>query len=129
MRTLKTVVVEAPLFCGNKFGLETASTFSHPKCERTYIKVLAKCLEPQTAQQIYEIRNPLCCQLRDLCRAGYLQRLEMTVSNGLPGRNPYYYQTTMAGRNLIVRALEVSCDKLTTACLKANDALLKNTIC
>ena len=113
MRTLKAVIVEAPYFCCDQFGMESGSRFAYPKVERKYIEILATCLVcPRTAQQIFGVRNPLCHQLRDLCRAGYMQRYELTVPNGLPGPNPYYYQTTLAGKRLIAEAIGKSVDKL-----------------
>ena len=96
----RKVEVEKPWFVWReKGGAETGNTFTRPTPKRRYIKILALCLAPQPASVIYPgVKNPVMHQVRDMCRAGLLDRLT-------DGKR-YYYKTTAKGRDLISKALE-----------------------
>jgi len=82
-------------------GTETGCKFNQPTRDRKYIKILALCLVPCQAKVIFPgVKNPIMKQVRDLCRAGYLDRLEAE------GERAYYYKTTIKGFELIKKALE-----------------------
>jgi len=81
---------------------ETGNKFNSPNKSRRYIKILAMCLTYAPASVIYpNVKNPLMHQVRDLCRAGYLERFKRT------GKRKYYYKTTPKGHDLLIKALEV----------------------
>lgn len=81
---------------------ETGNKFNRPTKDRKYIKILAKCLTYAPASVIYPgVKNPLMHQVRDMCRAGLLERFKRT------GDRKYYYKTTRKGQDLIIKALEV----------------------
>lgn len=83
-------------------GTETGCKFNRPTRNRRYIKILALCLVPCPAKVIYPgVKNPIMKQVRDLCRAGYLDRMVVE------GERAYYYKTTHSGTDLIIKALEV----------------------
>lgn len=100
MNDYRKVKVEKPEFVWRKSGgCETGNKFNRPTKDRRYVKILALCLVPCPAKTIYpDVKNPLMHQVRDMCRAGLLDRLT-------DGRR-YYYQTTQKGRDLILEALE-----------------------
>ena len=80
-------------------GFETASKFNRPTINSKYVKILALCLVPASSSVIYPgVKNPLMHQVRDMCRAGLLERLT-------DGKR-YYYKTTAKGRDLISKVLE-----------------------
>ena len=79
---------------------ETKCKFNRPTPERRYIKILAICLSYATARVIFpNTKQPLMHQVRDLCRAGYLDRF--TRGN----ERRYYYKTTHKGRELLIKAI------------------------
>lgn len=98
--------VSAPYFAAyelNGIKMETAAKFNHPRVERRYIKILARCLTYAPADLIYPgVKNPLMKQVRDLCRQGYLDRFEKA------GNRKYYYKTTPKGIDLICQATRKS---------------------
>ena len=98
----KKVEVKNPWYVWReKGGAETGNTFTRPNRNRKYIKILALCLTPVPVSLIYpNTKNPLQHQLRDMCRAGLLERLERA------GERKYYYHTTHKGQDLIIKALE-----------------------
>ena len=99
---LKRVEVPKPMF-GNEYGLENYTLLKKPTVARRYIKLMAQCLDYQTAQELYpNVQHPMCHQLRDLCRLGYIDRYQLTVPTGRRGQRPYFYKTTPKGMALIV---------------------------
>jgi len=97
----KTVKVSQPECVWRKKGYpETGNTFAKPTAKRKYVKILATCLAPMPASVIYPgVKHPLMCQVRDMCRAGLLERLQ----KGGTGR--YYYKTTQKGLETLSKAM------------------------
>ena len=82
---------------------ETGCTFNHPTVNKTYVKILARCLSYADKNIIYPgVRNPVWHQVRDLCRAGYLERFTSNENKR------YYYRTTMKGVDLLIEAIKNS---------------------
>lgn len=82
-------------------GFETASKFNRPSVNRKYIKILALCLTYAPASLIYpNTKQPLMHQVRDMCRAGLLERYTKQ------GSKAYFYKTTQKGRELLIKALK-----------------------
>ena len=82
-------------------GFETNCKFNRPTLEKKYIKILSRCLSYASREVIFPgIKAPLMHQVRDLCRAGLLERFTSDQSSG------YFYKTTAKGRDLIVAALK-----------------------
>lgn len=80
---------------------ETGNKFNRPNTNRRYVKILAMCLTYAPASVIFpNTKHPLMHQVRDMCRAGLLERFKRT------GDRKYYYKTTSKGRELILKALE-----------------------
>lgn len=89
-----------PLMFGTS---ETGCTFKHPTIKKAYVKILARCLSYADKNIIYpDVRNPIMKQVRDLCRAGLLNRYQSNENNR------YYYKTTMKGVELLIEALKNS---------------------
>ena len=87
----------------NKGECETGCKFNKPTVNKTYIKILARCLSYADKNIIYPgVRNPLWLQVRDLCRAGYLERFTSDENRR------YYYKTTMKGVDLLIEAIRNS---------------------
>ena len=104
IKNLRLAPVPKPMY-GNEYGLENETLLKNPTPARKYIKLMAQCLDYQTAHELFPGTNhPMLRQLRDLCRLGYIDRFVLTKSNGKPGMNPYYYRTTPKGLNLVVWA-------------------------
>lgn len=103
-KNLKPAPVPKPMFC-NQYGLENHTLLRNPTPARKYIKLMAQCLDYQTAHELFPGTNhPMLHQLRDLCRLGYIDRFVLTKSNGKSGPNPYVYRTTMQGLYMIIIA-------------------------
>ena len=84
----------------NGVAMETASKFNRPTANRRYIKILALCLTYAPASLIYpNTKYPLMDQVRDMCRAGLLERYTKK------GSKAYFYKTTRKGRDLISKVL------------------------
>lgn len=82
-------------------GFETACKFNRPTKGRRYVRTLALCLSYAPAALIYPgVRHPLMRQVRDMCRAGLLERFSKD------GDRRYYYKTTAKGVSLLVDALK-----------------------
>jgi hypothetical protein len=83
-------------------GAETGNKFNRPTSKRRYVRILALCLIPLPAKVIFpNTKHPLMHQVRDMCRAGLLERYKC---EGKPG---YYYKTTPAGFDLLAKAVSV----------------------
>lgn len=83
-------------------GAETGNKFNRPNVKRRYIKILALCLSYASAKVIYQgVKNPVMHQVRDMCRAGLLDRYTRA------GDKAYYYKTTARGYDLLAKALGV----------------------
>ena len=97
------VEVEQPWFVWRKEGgAETGNKFNKPTNKRRYVRILALCLIPLPAKVIFpKVKHPLMHQVRDMCRAGLLNRLKVE------GERCYYYQTTPAGFDLLAKAISV----------------------
>lgn len=109
MNTLKYTKVNPSLFGIGDVGFETTSTFAQPLTKYKYIKILSECVDFRTTRDLFPgVAHPICKQLRDLCRAGYLDRYILQEPNGNPGPNPYYYKTTPKGAALIFSAVVAS---------------------
>lgn len=79
---------------------ETNCKFNKPTIDRKYIKILALCLSYTPANLIYKgVKNPIQKQLRDMVRAGLLERYTKK------GETSYFYRTTSKGQDLIIDAL------------------------
>jgi len=103
-KNLKRAPVAKPMF-GNEYGLENTTLLRNPTPARKYIKLMAQCLDFQTARELFPgTAHAMCHQLRDLCRLGYIERYQLIKSNGQPGPNPYVYRTTPQGLCMIIRA-------------------------
>ena len=90
---------KAPMFGAS----ETGCTFKHPTTNKTYVKILARCLSYADKNIIYpNVRNPIMKQVRDLCRAGLLNRYQNDEDR------KFYYRTTPKGIKLLIRALKNS---------------------
>lgn len=98
----RKVGVEKPWYVWReKGGAETGNTFTRPNRNRKYIKILALCLSYATASMMYpNTKQPLMHQVRDMCRAGLLERYSRT------GSRAYWYKTTPKGQDLLIKALE-----------------------
>ena len=96
---MNKVEVKQPWFTWRtEGGAETGCKFNRPTPNRKYIKILSICLTPASMAVIYpNVKNPVMHQVRDMCRAGLLDRL----TNG----KRYYYKTTVKGRDLISKAI------------------------
>ena len=82
---------------------ETGCTFKHPTIKKSYVKILARCLSYADKNIIYpNVRNPIMKQVRDMCRAGLLNRYQTDEDR------KYYYKTTMKGVDLLITALKNS---------------------
>lgn len=80
---------------------ETNTKFNHPSVNKKYIRVLATCLTYAPAKIIYpNVKNPVMKQVRDLCRAGYLDRYAREDDH------KYYYKTTRKGMRLLAAAVK-----------------------
>ena len=101
MEGMTRVEVKAPMYSWRKEGgAETGNKFNSPTTKRRYVKILALCLVPLPASVIYRgVKHPLMKQVRDMCRAGLLNRYEAN------GERRYYYRTTIKGIGLIAKAL------------------------
>lgn len=94
------VKVEQPMFGRKEGGAETGNKFNRPNSKRRYVKILALCLVPLPAKVIFSnTKHPMMAQVRDMCRAGLLNRLKVE------GERCYYYQTTHAGFNFLAEAV------------------------
>jgi hypothetical protein len=102
-KELIKVEVEQPWYVWRKEGgAETGNKFNRPTSKRRYVRILALCLIPLPAKVIFHgVKHPLMHQVRDMCRAGLLNRYKAK------GERCYYYQTTPAGFDLIAQALSV----------------------
>ena len=91
--------VNKPMF--SKHGdFETGIKFNRPTRDRKYIKILALCLTYASATLIYpNTKHPLMHEVRDMCRAGLLERYSRA------GSKKYYYKTTMKGMDLLSKVL------------------------
>lgn len=99
-KELTKVEVGQPLFGRKEGGAETGNKFNSPTTKRRYVQILALCLVPLPASVIYRgVKHPLMHQVRDMCRAGLLERYEAK------GERRYYYRTTIKGISLITEAL------------------------
>jgi hypothetical protein len=98
----RKVTVEKPYFSWREEGgAETGNKFNKPNKNRKYIKILALCLTYAPAKLIYpNTKQPLMHQVRDMCRAGLLERYQRA------GDRKYYYKTTSKGADLLIQALE-----------------------
>ena len=107
MEWMARVEVKAPMYVWRKEGgAETGNKFNSPTTKRRYVKILALCLVPLPASVIYRgVKHPLMKQVRDMCRAGLLDRYEAK------GERRYYYQTTKKGIALISEALDAERDQ------------------
>ena len=104
VKNLRPAPVPKPMFC-NQYGLENYTLLRNPTPARKYIKLMAQCLDFQTTRELFpNTTHAICHQLRDLCRLGYIERFELTKSNGKSGPNPYVYRTTPKGLCMIIRA-------------------------
>jgi hypothetical protein len=97
------VEVEQPWYVWRKEGgAETGNRFNRPTSKRKYVRILALCLIPLPAKVIFSnTKHPMMAQVRDMCRAGLLDRLKVE------GERCYYYQTTHAGFDLLAKAISV----------------------
>lgn len=97
----KAVKVGQPDYVWRKKGYpETGSTFANPTAKRKYVRILAICLAPMPANIIYfGVKHPLMRQVRDMCRAGLLERLQKD------GVGKYYYKTTQKGLKVLSKAM------------------------
>lgn len=102
-KELTKVEVEQPMFVWRKEGgAETGNKFNRPTSKRRYVRILALCLIPLPAKVIFHgVKHPLMHQVRDMCRAGLLDRLKVE------GERCYYYRTTHAGFDLLSKAIGV----------------------
>lgn len=95
--------VERPWYgySGLKKNFETGATFTRISPERKFVKILIQCITYQTSRDIYpNTKAPLMHQMRDMCRAGLLQR----YTNDEDKKFRYYYKTTQKGKDVIRQA-------------------------
>ena len=92
--------VRFPCHFLNGVAMETGSKFNRTNKNTKYIKILALCLTYAPASLIYpNTKQPLMDQVRDMCRAGLLERYTKA------GSRAYFYKTTQKGRDLISKVL------------------------
>ncbi len=88
----------------NGVKFETEATFTRINKKRMFVKILVKCLDFQTSRTLYpNTRYPLMHQVRDMCRAGLLDRYINTDDK----RHRYYYKTTKRGLDVIQKAFDI----------------------
>ena len=95
--------VERPWYgySGLRKNFETGATFTRISPERKFVKILIQCITYQTSRDIYpNTKAPLMHQMRDMCRAGLLQR----YTNDEDKKFRYYYKTTQKGKDVIRQA-------------------------
>ena len=93
--------VELPKLWPEYRTSETGNKFNKPTLKRRYVKILAMCLTYVPAKVIYRgVKNPLMHQVRDMCRAGLLNRYSKE------GDRKYYYKVTNDGIELLMKALK-----------------------
>ena len=99
-KKVKLDEVRFPRYFLKGVAMETASKFNRPTVNRRYIKILALCLTYAPASLIYpNTKQPLMDQVRDMCRAGLLERYTKK------GSKAYFYKTTCKGQDLLFKTL------------------------
>ena len=93
--------VELPKLWPEFRKAETNTKFNKPSRERRYIKILALCLTYAPAKLMFpNTKNPLMHMVRDMCRAGLLDRYTRR------GDRKFYYKTTHKGQDFLIKTLE-----------------------
>ena len=89
------------------YGSYSSAKCAKPTLDKTYVRILALCVEPKTRREIYpNAKNIFPDQLYALENGGFLQRLtEKRYANFKYGPKISWWQTTEKGLKIVAAAV------------------------